>query len=213
MNIFLFDADPQANASYYPDKLIVKMPLESLQLMVTYLEYKGITHNIKKKNGTPFKPLSKGHSNHPSMLWVKESKANFEYLCWLALALCEEYTKRYNKVHGCYEGITKSIDLLDSIPDSGTFTGYSYAIDDKILQALLLDDVITLDEYSLLSKTKTGHHIDLVVRIYQAYLLYAKSYYAQWRYSDTPDFWTNSKHKRCLIPDDMFKKAIAKASS
>lgn len=99
MNIFILDTDIQKCAQYHCDQHVVKMILESVQLLCTALNKKGFV--------TPYKST---HLNHPSVLWVEESYDNFLWLKQLALALNEEYKFRYNK-----QVDHKSIAILHSI--------------------------------------------------------------------------------------------------
>ena len=39
------------------------------------------------------------HINHPSAIWVRQSRDNYAWLWSLLNALCKEYTYRYGKVH------------------------------------------------------------------------------------------------------------------
>lgn len=41
------------------------------------------------------------HVNHPSAVWVRQSRANYNWLVSLLDELCKEYTYRYGKVHKC----------------------------------------------------------------------------------------------------------------
>ena len=45
------------------------------------------------------KPYKKTHPKHPCNIWLRESFENYNWLCVHAMALCKEYTRRYNKVH------------------------------------------------------------------------------------------------------------------
>ena len=95
MNIFVVDEDPKVCASYLDDKRVVKMVLETAQLMSTTLHTKG----YNDKDSILYKAT---HHHHPCTLWVGET---FENYCWtveLFKALSTEYTLRYNKVHRCY---------------------------------------------------------------------------------------------------------------
>lgn len=49
--------------------------------------------------GLPPDAYKKTHVNHPSAMWVRESVDNYKWLCDLGVALCEEYTFRYGKIH------------------------------------------------------------------------------------------------------------------
>jgi hypothetical protein len=39
------------------------------------------------------------HINHPSAVWARQNKTNYDYLYALFIATCDEYTYRYGKVH------------------------------------------------------------------------------------------------------------------
>lgn len=95
MNIFFLDFDTKKCAQYHCDKHVVKMILETAQLLCG-------PHWINE-NEAPYK-LS--HKNHPCSIWVRESLSNYLYLCDLGLELCKEYTYRYGKRH-------KSQDVIE----------------------------------------------------------------------------------------------------
>lgn len=86
MNIFVLDNDIERCAEYHCDQHVVKMILESVQLLCTALNKKGFV--------TPYKST---HVKHPCVYWVEESYSNFVWLTDLTLALNDEYRYRYNK--------------------------------------------------------------------------------------------------------------------
>ncbi|GAL02076.1 hypothetical protein JCM19237_4969 [Photobacterium aphoticum] len=86
MNIFVLDEDIQTCAQAHCDQHVVKMILESVQILCTALNKKGFE--------TPYKST---HVKHPCVLWVEASYDNFLWLRDLALALNEEYKYRYDK--------------------------------------------------------------------------------------------------------------------
>ena len=86
MNIFVLDYDPVKAALFQCDKHIVKMPLETAQLLCSAF----------KDVSTPYK---KTHLNHPCAKWARKSKHNYEWLILHGLALCDEYQYRYKKTH------------------------------------------------------------------------------------------------------------------
>lgn len=86
MNIFVLDDDIERCAQYHCDQHVVKMILESVQLLCTALNKKGFT--------TPYKST---HTKHPCVLWVEASFDNFLWLYQLTEALNREYKYRYNK--------------------------------------------------------------------------------------------------------------------
>jgi len=95
MNIFFLDFDTKKCAQYHCDKHVVKMILETAQLLCG-------THWVIG-NEAPYK-LS--HKNHPCAIWTRTSLSNYLYLCDLGLELCKEYTYRYGKRH-------KSQDVIE----------------------------------------------------------------------------------------------------
>ena len=125
MNIFILDEDIDKCAEYHVDKHVVKMILESAQLLCTahwiekYIGYTprkltskewAIVREHKKEEPRPFPYLPTMH-NHPCSVWVRSSLDNYEYLYTLALALNDEYGFRYGKSH-------KSVhDVILQLPD------------------------------------------------------------------------------------------------
>ena len=111
MNIFYLDKDPKLAAQYHCDKHVVKMILESAQLLST-------AHRVL--DGEPGTYISPGnrtikcwtipdyredilykaaHYNHPWAIWPRQGQANYMWLYHLFVFLCKEYTARYGKVH------------------------------------------------------------------------------------------------------------------
>ncbi len=99
MNIFVLDTNIEKCAQYHCDQHVVKMILESVQMLCTALNKKGFT--------TPYKST---HVKHPCVLWVEESFENFSWLKNLAIALNAEYRFRFEK-----ESDHKSIFVLDDL--------------------------------------------------------------------------------------------------
>lgn len=94
MNIFAVDSDPTIAAQSLVDKHVVKMILESAQML-------GRAHEALGTLSFPhyFMSVGKPHWHHPCTLWVQESPANYQWLAHHLSALCREYTYRYGKVH------------------------------------------------------------------------------------------------------------------
>ena len=86
MNIFLLDYDHETCAQYHCDKHVVKMPLESTQMLST-------VHWRHNAEG-PYLPV---HQKHPCTLWAGQTVENYKWLWRLGIALCKEYTFRYEK--------------------------------------------------------------------------------------------------------------------
>ena len=88
MNIFVLDWNPKLCAQYHNDKHVVKMILETAQLLCGAHWATG--------GEAPYK-LS--HKNHPCSVWVREDLQNYIWLVDLGFNLCQEYTYRYGKRH------------------------------------------------------------------------------------------------------------------
>ena len=89
MNIFYLDKNPYKAAQYQYNKHVVKMILESAQMLCT-------AHHHYGHENVPYK---KAHYNHPSTVWVRENSKHYRWLFHHMLALGSEYTKRYGKKH------------------------------------------------------------------------------------------------------------------
>lgn len=118
MNIFVLDKRIEKCAQYHCDQHVVKMILESVQMLCTALNKKGFT--------TPYKST---HVKHPCVLWVEESFDNFSWLQKLAIALNTEYRFRFEK-----DSDHKSIIVLNEISnykyDKRGLTEFSQAMPD-----------------------------------------------------------------------------------
>ena len=90
MNIFYLHRDPVKAARYQYNKHVVKMILESAQMLCT------AHHHYDKDTDVPYK---KAHYNHPSTKWVRQSDEHYDWLYSHMLELGNEYTKRYGKEH------------------------------------------------------------------------------------------------------------------
>jgi len=90
MNIFFLDRDPRLAAQYHYDKHVLKMIVETAQILC------GVHHHFKNSQPWMYKPT---HLNHPCSLWARRSTSNYRWLATLGLALCDEYEYRYGKVH------------------------------------------------------------------------------------------------------------------
>ena len=94
MNIFYLHSDPVVCAEYHCNSHVVKMILEYAQILSTAHR---IIDNIPYSNDDIL--YKKTHYNHPSMLWARNSSHHYEWLYKLFISCCDEYTKRYGKVH------------------------------------------------------------------------------------------------------------------
>lgn len=102
MNIFIVDADPQIAARELCDKHVVKMVLESAQLLsnahrVLDGDDKGNLFNFRDEIF-----YKKTHTNHPCAIWCRETSANYQWLYEHYRELAREYQYRYGKRHASF---------------------------------------------------------------------------------------------------------------
>ena len=161
MNIFVLDKDPKLAAISLLDKHVVKMPLESAQMLC-----------LAYPQGTaPYK--GKMFKNHPCSKWTRESKENYTWLIEHALALCDEYSYRYNKEHACRKVIAWCKDNMDQIEFAKEgLTPFFLACPDQ-------------------------HKTEDAVQTYRNYYLVHKVYIGKWTRRDPPTWW-NPKHEHTL---------------
>ena len=117
MNIFYLDRDPVKAAQIQYNKHVVKMVLESAQMLCTaHHHYAELNYPMVEV------PYKKAHYNHPSTIWCRQNAKQYMWLYDHMIALGEEYTKRYNKTHLTITKCKEPLRQLPlGIPDS-TFT-------------------------------------------------------------------------------------------
>ena len=128
MNIFYVDKDPKTAAKMMCDKHIIKMILESAQMLCSAKRVlDGTEYYDKTKNGRKIKRWRLDNSNeeaiiykagwakHPSTQWVMKSAYNYIWLYKHMLALNEEYKLRWQKDED-HTSITKLGELLKHLP-------------------------------------------------------------------------------------------------
>lgn len=93
MNIFYIDTCPVKAAQMQCDKHVVKMILESAQMLCT-------AHHEFGNHDVPYKVA---HRNHPSTIWARSGLKQYIWLYRHFMALSDEYTQRYGRVHLAWE--------------------------------------------------------------------------------------------------------------
>jgi hypothetical protein len=153
------DWDVKKCAQYHVDKHVVKMILETAQLLC------GVHHMTPQvaPQVAPQVPYKLSHKNHPCAIWSRESMSNYLYLCELGLELCYEYTYRYGRRHKSQEVIEWCIINKPNIVDIG------YTEPPKAMP----------DEYK----------VDSVVESYRNYYRGAKASFAVWKMRDIPHWY------------------------
>jgi hypothetical protein len=100
------------------DKHVVKMPLESAQMLCT-------VHRVLDGGNEHLYKIA--HPKHPSTLWTMESDSNYlwHYRHWMEL--CKEYTYRYGKVHKSWEKFGIELSKIPKNIPKGGFTPFKLA--------------------------------------------------------------------------------------
>lgn len=124
MNIFYLDEDPVLAARYHCNRRVIKMILETAQILCTVRWNKG--------EEAPYKPT---HHRHPCVIWAGYSRENYEWLCRLGVALADEYSSRYHgRVH---KSLAVIFNCMENPPDSWYVEGFTtppLAMPDKYKQ-------------------------------------------------------------------------------
>ena len=179
MNIFYLDNDPVKSAELHCDKHVVKMIIEYAQLMSTahrvldgdlYEDRTANNHRIKRwrlsDSNMENVVYKASHINHPSAIWTRASDSNYQFVYDMFVALCNEYTHRYGRVHLTEE---KLKDLLQHLPNniaSADFVEPPQAMPDDV---------------------KTTNAVDAYQNYYRVY----KKDFAKWTDRQIPSFMKN----------------------
>lgn len=139
MNIFALDRIPEKAAEYHCDKHVLKMIIETAQLLSN-------SHHMTGKEG----PYRLTHKHHPCSLWVLESLSNYRWLVKLGKGLAREYNSRYNKVHKV-EAVIDYLELNEpDIKDIG-LTEFKQAMPEEFMEK---DSVKAYRKYYLGDKSR-----------------------------------------------------------
>ena len=113
MNIFVTHPNPRVSARVLPDKHIVKMPLESCQMLsIIFSKWYYDWGTINKLDGTPYATTKGAFRNHPCTQWAAESIYNTAWLIVHGTSLAFEYYLRYGKVHSCTKTLFEAKKLF-----------------------------------------------------------------------------------------------------
>jgi len=143
MNIFYLNSDPVYCAQEHCDKHVVKMILEYAQLMSTAHRYiDGEHYWDRTANGRRIARwrlsderedvLYKAtHINHPSTVWARQTNNNYNWLYYMWVQLCHEYTYRYGKEHESFRKLRDALEVPPHAIEIGRLTTMPQAMPDK----------------------------------------------------------------------------------
>lgn len=187
MNIFYLHNNVVQCAQWHVDKHVVKMILESCQLLSTarrlidgvptiekrYVQgslparFRNVKRWVLVDNPAVDKIIYQAtHINHPSAVWVRHSFENYCWLSDLTFALIDEYKYRYGKEHKC-EIVARHLAYppVNNFPHEG-FTEPTPAMP---------------DEYKVYGDSITSYH---------NYYRGSKARMASWKNRDVPEWFT-----------------------
>ncbi len=197
MNFFILSEDPILSAIEQCDKHVVKMPVETGQMLSTAIRQKyGKPGTVKTRRGEDIiehqrhllhelgeydgmfnsekgAPYWSVHVKHPCTLWTGESFENFWWAHTHGLALCYEYRRRYKRKHKSEEVIHAVYEYLNFHDIKEWKTGQT-----PFAQAMP-------DEYKR----------EDAVEAYRAYYLGEKKRFAKWAYTSLPTWWKEVQHE------------------
>jgi len=134
MNIFVTDRNPRLSAKVLPDKHVVKMPLESCQMLsIIYSKWYFNWGDLHKINGEPYATKKGAFRNHPCTKWAASNYYNTAWLIQHGCALATEYHHRYDKVHSCAKTLFEAKQIFHRMTGK-SITCYSMA--DKFTRAM-----------------------------------------------------------------------------
>ena len=184
MNIFYLSEDPKEAAKQMPDKHIVKMILESSQMLANayyvandIYTLKNLSYNkqviIDKifKDFPKEKPYRISFIHHPCSKWILESLSNWKWLLEHSLELCRQYTLRYCKFHQSEVVLRWFSENIPNLPDIGN----------------------TIPAQAMPDKYKNPD----TVQAYRNYYL-GEKHWAYWKFGNwsIPEFWKENKSQQ-----------------
>ena len=187
MNIFVLNEDPVLAAQDHCDKHILKMIIESGQMLcaahwIGWHKMLKPDSSMKQKEQREWMterihpglvpPWKMTHAGHPCTQWTQRCWGNYMWLSRHGLGLCEEYTKRYGKVHKSHE-VHRWLNRV--VPP--TFEGHT-----ENPVGIMPFAVAMPDEYKVPGDP---------VESYRNYYNYSKSRFAKWKYTTQPNWFVN----------------------
>ncbi len=177
MNIFYLSNSAKEAAEMHCDKHVVKMIVESAQLLSTAHRIldgtlvSGLTATGRKAKRWVIDDFREGrlykatHPNHPSALWCRQTIEQYNFTHDLLKWLCVEYTHRYGKTHKVeHSGLLVDLSLA---PHNLATTGWK-------------DPPPAMPDYC-----KVGNSVDS----YRSYYINEKKKFARWTKRTAPSWF------------------------
>ena len=158
MNIFHLHKDAEVCAKYHCDKHVVKMILETGQMLSTAYQ---------RHCGEHLKLYKPAYQKHPMTIWVGDSLGNYLWSLDLLGHLLNQYRYRYNnKIHSTGKILNALLKLTDNVKDKFEFKSF-------LIPPLCMPDEYKCDNY---------------IEAYRNYYIGEKKRFAKYTLVDTPEF-------------------------
>ena len=173
MNLFYLDLDPKLAARAHNDRHVVKMILETAQLLSTAHHFLDGPETARSRVPAILRPT---HVNHPCALWIRASSSNYAWARLLMDYLLEEHRERYP----------------DSRPHALTSLSYSLRLRPLGLPVGALTEPVQV--------VAPCCHRSSPVEAYRAYYRTHKRHIATWRLPRRPpDWWGDPVHHELRV--------------
>lgn len=177
MNIFILDSDATVAAHMMCDKHVVKMILESCQLLSTAHHVLDGEQVVIKSDKRKYTSYSNGNDNickctminHPCTIWTRTSRDNYLWLWKHTYSLCKEYTRRYGKVHAMEKMLMDELYNPPRNIPKGKVTPFAQAMPDQYK-----------DQNAVVA--------------YRKYYINEKTRFAKWKAGNEPKWFTNKSY-------------------
>jgi hypothetical protein len=167
MQLFFLSLCPREAAKFACDKHAVKMPLETAQIISTvWYRVNRSAYKLYARLGWLFKPWT--NLQHPSILWVEQSFANYKWALDYWGAILEQYTLRYGQTHRCQAMYNNVVTMM---PDP-SLTREEFVAMTPEFQAVPVE-------------LKSDDPVETYRRVY----IRDKAYFARWKFTEKPYWW------------------------
>jgi len=187
MNIFVLDQNPIVAAQHMCNKHVVKMIVESCQLLSTahhVLDGKKITRVAKNgRNYSTYECVNDLFTpnilrctmvNHPCTIWVRSSHMAYNWLWLHVRELLDVYSERYEKIHSYYSLVQFTLIKHPKNIPHVPIEPFAQAMPDK-------------------------YKNNDAVNAYRAYYIGEKSRFAKWPDGKTPSWYLDGIKQPAII--------------
>jgi len=174
MNLFFLHVDPQTCAQQHCDKHVVKMLLETAQILYT-------AHHLSKSI-LPKGAYKLSYPGHPTVVWASKCYENYKYASLVGIYLSKEYTHRYGKIHSCDKHIKW---LYENIPSFSNEINYKNKVvlsyNDDFQSAGMTPVPLAMPEDVKSYDT---------IHSYRSYYIIYKKHFTKWTSREVPYWFT-----------------------